>query len=168
MVVFVDSPEMFGHELRIVAPIDLRGREIVREVDYWDGRHFGIAATQAIRTPPGQFVTDFGEGTVGEQSPAALRTVAGALANALAVGDAAAASALFTTDATLLFTTDATFEDLTLHTTVVGQPAIQGFLNRSRPLLPFGLGTSIRRIVGSARGGGYATITTLLAATIER
>jgi hypothetical protein len=142
MVVFFDSPEMFGHELRIVAPIDLRGREIVREVDYWDGRHFGIAATQAIRTPPGQFVTDFGEGTVGEQSPAALRTVAGALANALAVGDAAAASALFTMDAT--------FEDLTSHTTVVGQPAIQGLLNRSRPLLPYGLGTSIRRIVGSA------------------
>src|SRR5882757_9675003 len=38
MVVFVDSPEMFGHELRVIAPIDLRGREIVREVDYWDGR----------------------------------------------------------------------------------------------------------------------------------
>jgi len=111
-----------------------------------------------------------------------------------------------TAAASALFITDATFEDLTSHTTVVGQPAIQGFLNRSCRLLPYGLGTAIRHIVGSAQGGGYerrkqgalvdhgvialeldehaiisglttvwdgllvddATITTLLAATIER
>jgi hypothetical protein len=147
MVIFVDSPEMFGHEIRIIAPIDFRDRKIVREVDYWDGRHFGTAATQAIRTPPGQFPTDFGEGTVGEQSPAVLQTVTAALANALATGNSAAATALFTTDAT--------FEDLTLHTAVIGRPAIQGFLDRSRELLPYGLGSSIRHVVGSAQGGGY-------------
>jgi hypothetical protein len=147
MVIFADSPEMFGHELRIIAPIDFRDRKIVREADYWDGRHFGVAATQAIRTAPGQFATDFGEGAVGEQSPAVLRTVAAALATAFAAGDTAAASALFTTDAT--------FEDLTLHAAVIGRPAIQGFLDRSRALLPYGLGTSVRHVVGSAQGGGY-------------
>jgi len=147
MALFVDSPEMFGHEIRIIAPIDFRGGKIVREVDYWDGRHFGSDATGAIRNPPGQFATDFGEGTVGEQSPPVLRRVASALANALAAGKSAAASELFTTDAT--------FEDLTLRTAVVGQPAIGGFLDRSRDLLPYGSGTSIRHVVGGTQGGGY-------------
>ena len=146
MALFVDSPEMFGHELRIIAPIDFRGGTIVREVDYWDGRHFGIEATGAIRNPPGQFATDFGEGSVGEQSPAVLRRVVSALANAFTAGDSATASALFTTDAT--------FEDLTLHAAVVGQPAIAGFLDRARGVLPYGLGTAIRHVVGSAQGGG--------------
>jgi len=144
MAVFVDSPEMFGHEIRIIAPIDFRGGKILREVDYWDGRHFGSDATGAIRNPPGQFATDFGEGSVGEQSPAVLRRVVSALATAFAAGDAPAASALFTTDAV--------FEDLTLHAAVVGQPAIAGFLDRARDVLPYCLGTSIRHVVGSAQG----------------
>jgi hypothetical protein len=147
MVLFVDSAQMFGHELRIIAPIDFRDGKIVREADYWDGRHFGVAATAAIRQPPGKYVTDFGEGTVGEQSPAVLQKVAAALAGAFAAGDTAAAAALFTTDAT--------FEDLTLHAAVIGQPAIGGFLDRSRDLLPYGLGTSVRHVVGSGQGGGY-------------
>jgi len=147
MAVFVDSPEMFGHEIRIIAPIDFRGGKIVREVDYWDGRHFGSDATGAIRNPPGQFATDFGEGSVGEQSPAVLRRVVSALATAFAAGDATVASGLFTTDAV--------FEDLTLHSAVVGQPAIAGFLDRARNVLPYGLGTAIRHVVGGAQGGGY-------------
>jgi hypothetical protein len=76
-----------------------------------------------------------------------LRGVASALVNALSTGDTAAAAALFTTDAA--------FDDLTLHTSIIGQPAIRGFLDRSRALLPYGLGTAIRHTVGSARGGGY-------------
>ena len=147
MAVFVDSPEMFGHEIRIIAPIDFRGGKIVREVDYWDGRHFGSDATGAIRNPPGQFATDFGESSVGEQSPAVLRRVVSALATAFAAGDATVASGLFTTDAV--------FEDLTLHSAVVGQPAIAGFLDRARNVLPYGLGTAIRHVVGGAQGGGY-------------
>lgn len=147
MVFFTDSPELFGHELRIIAPIDFADNKIIREVDYWDGRHFGIAATQAIRTPPTQFVTEFGEGKVGEGSSATMRRVASALVNALSTGDTATAAALFTTDAA--------FDDLTLHTSIIGQSAIRGFLDRSRELLPYGLGTSIRHTVGSARGGGY-------------
>jgi hypothetical protein len=37
-----------------------------------------------------------------------------------------------------------------MHTAIIGQPAIGGFLDRSRDLLPYGLGTSIRHVVGSA------------------
>jgi hypothetical protein len=147
MVFFTDSPELFGHEIRVIAPIDFANDKIIREVDYWDGRHFGVAATEAIRTPAAEFPTEFGEGRVGERSSATLRGVASALANALSIGDTAAAAALFTTDAA--------FADLTLHTTIIGRSAIRGFLDRSHALLPYGPGTSIRHTVGSARGGGY-------------
>jgi hypothetical protein len=140
MVFFTDSPELFGHEIRAIAPIDFVDGKIVREVDYWDGRHFGIAATQAIRTSPDQFPTDFGEGKVGEQSSATMRGVAAALVSGLSAD---------------LFANDAVFEDLTLHTSIVGQSAIRGFLDRSRALLPYGVGTTIRHTVGSALGGGY-------------
>jgi len=67
MVFYVDSPEMFGNEIRIIAPIDFRDGKVVRQVDYWDGRHFGTATTHAIRVPPDRFATDFGEAAVGEQ-----------------------------------------------------------------------------------------------------
>jgi hypothetical protein len=147
MVFFTDSPELFGHEIRVIAPIDFADDKVIREVDYWDGRHFGIAATEALRTPPGNFPTEFGEGKVGERSSVTLRGVASALVNALSTGDTAAAAALFTTDAA--------FDDLTLHTSIIGQSAIGGFLDRARALLPYGLGTAIRHTVGSARGGGY-------------
>ncbi len=147
MVFFTDSPELFGHEIRAIAPLDFADDKVIREVDYWDGRHFGIAATEALRTPPAGFPTEFGEGKVGERSSATMRGVASALVDALSTGDTAAAAALFTTDAA--------FDDLTLHTSIIGQLAIRGFLDRSHALLPYGLGTTIRHTVGSARGGGY-------------
>lgn len=150
MVLYVDSPEMFGSEIRLIAPIDFRDGKIVRQVDYWDGRHFGTATTQAIRAPEDQFVTDFGEAATGEHAPAALREVVSALSHAFATGDAAAAAGLFTTDAVL--------EDLTLHISITGRPAIEGFLARSVKLLPYGLGTSVRHTVGAAQGGGYEWI----------
>jgi hypothetical protein len=147
LVFFTDSPELFGHEIRAVAPIDFRNGLIVREVDYWDGRHFGIAATEALRTPPAQFPTDFGESAVGEQANPVIRRVASALANAFATGNAAAA--------TELFTDDAAFEDLTLHSRIVGPLAIRTYLDRSLARLPYGPGTAVRHVVGSAQGGGY-------------
>src|ERR1700736_1829150 len=44
IVEFVDSPELFGHEIRAIAAVDFRDGLIVREVDYWDGRHYGMPA----------------------------------------------------------------------------------------------------------------------------
>jgi hypothetical protein len=158
MVVFVDSPELFGNELRVIAPIDFRAGKIVREVDYWDGRHYGSASTAQIRTPAAQWPAEFGEGAAGEQASAVLRRVVSALVAAFTAVDAAAATALFAVDGS--------FEDLTLHTTIAGQPAIRGFLDRSLSLLPYGLGTSVRHVVGSAQGGGYEW--TRRAAEVER
>jgi hypothetical protein len=95
-------------------------------------------------------VTDFGEATVGKQTPAALRDVVSALSHAFTTADPTAAADLFTTDAT--------FDDLTLHLTLTGRPAIQGFLQRSLAHLPYGAGASVRHTVGNAQGGGYEWI----------
>jgi ketosteroid isomerase-like protein len=147
MVLYVNSPEVFGTEMRVIMPIDFQDGKIVRAVDYWDGRHFGSVATAQVRVPPSRFPAELGEGAVGEHASAELRRVVSALVAAFTARDIAAATALFTVDGTV--------EDLALHTTIVGRPAIHGYLGRALSLLPYGQGTSIRHVVGNARGGGY-------------
>jgi ketosteroid isomerase-like protein len=147
MVLFTDSPQLFGHELRIIAPVDFRDDKIVRQVDYWDGRHFGIAAIDQARVPTAQVPDDFGESVVTDQSSPVLREVVGALHAAFSAGDATAATALFTADAV--------FEDLTLHTRLAGPLTIGPYLDRSLAVLPYGPGTAIRHTVGGTQGGGY-------------
>jgi hypothetical protein len=147
IVEFVDSPELFGHEIRTIAAVDFRDGQIVREVDYWDGRHFGIVAANALRTPDSQFPTTYAEQYVAERSSPTLRRVLGRLRTALAVGDT-----------TGLFAQDAVFEDLALHTEFAGALAIDAYVGRAYTRLPYGVGTSLRRTVGGARGGGYEWI----------
>ena len=77
LVVFTDTPELFGAEIRSFAAVDIKDGKIVRWVDYWDGRHFGTELAAKLRTPSDKFPTDFKEATVpGSASPkiAQLRT----------------------------------------------------------------------------------------------
>ena len=147
IVEFVDSPELFGHEIRAIAAVDFRNGLIVREVDYWDGRHFGIDAVNALRTPDAQFPTTYGEEYIAERSSPALRRVLDRLRAALAAGDT-----------TGLFAEDAVFEDLALHTEFAGTLAIDAYVSRAYTRLPYGVGTTVRRTIGSGRGGGYEWI----------
>lgn len=147
IVEFVDSPELFGHEIRAIAAVDFRNGLIVREVDYWDGRHFGIDAVDALRTPDTEFPTTYGEQYVAEQSSPALRPVLERLRAALAVGDTSG-----------LFAEDAVFEDLALHTEFAGNLAIDAYVGRAHPRLPYGVGATVRRTLGGGRGGGYEWI----------
>ncbi|MCX4906575.1 hypothetical protein [Streptomyces sp. NBC_00878] len=50
---------------------------------------------------------------------------------------------------------DAVFEDLALHTELIGHKAIAAHLKRALPLLPYGQSASVRHVVGSTQGGGY-------------
>jgi hypothetical protein len=147
IVEFTDSPELFGHEIRAIAAVDYQDGLIVREVDYWDGRHFGIAAVNALRTPDAQFPTTFGEQYIAERSSPALRPILDRLRAALAIGDT-----------TGLFAEDAVFEDLALHTEFAGALAIDAYVSRAYTHLPYGVGTTVRRTLGSGRGGGYEWI----------
>jgi hypothetical protein len=147
IVEFVDSPELFGHEIRAIAAVDFRNGLIVREVDYWDGRHFGIDAVNALRTPDAEFPTTYGEEHIPEHSSPALRRVLDRLRTALAAGDT-----------TGLFAEDAVFEDLALHTEFAGTLAINAYVSRAYTRLPYGVGTTVRRTIGSGWGGGYEWI----------
>jgi hypothetical protein len=147
IVIFTDSPELFGHEIRLIAAVDFRDGRVVRQVDYWDGRHFGIEATNQLRVPQAQFPPTYGEDVVREQSSPVLRRAAARLNAALGAGETAG-----------LFTTDATFEDLALRTRLAGSQAIDAYVKRAFRTLPYGPGSAIRHTVGSHQGGGYEWI----------
>jgi hypothetical protein len=143
----VDSPELFGHEIRLISAVDYRDGLIVRQVDYWDGRHFGIDAVNALRTPDAQFPATYGEEYFPQSSSRALRAVLDRLRAGLAAGDVSG-----------LFAEDALFEDLTLHTEFAGVLAINAYVARAHTRLPYGAGATVRRTLGSGRGGGYEWI----------
>lgn len=141
LVEMEDTQQLFGQELRVLASVTFNDkRQIVRWIDYWDGRS-ALGSAPIGPTYP----TDFND-TVENASPA-IKNVANALQAAFAAGDAATATALFTPDAV--------FEDMALHTRVEGQLQIGRYLTRSLNLLPYGVGASVAHVVGSDQGGGY-------------
>jgi len=146
-VFFTNTPEEFGHEIRGIAAADIRDGKFVRWVDYWDGRHFGVAATESLRVPAAMFPADFGESKVGQLVPATLGQTVAELSGSLARGDAQAATAVFAEDGVL--------EDLTLHIEVVGRQSVAGYLGRALAHLPYGQGAGVRHIVGGDGGGAY-------------
>lgn len=152
VVRFTNTPEEFGAEIRGIAVVDIRDGKIVRWVDYWDGRHFGIPATDRLRTPAPSFPTQFGEQIVGNHASPRLTKTAAALAAALATGDQQ--------DIAALFSADAVVEDLSLHTEVVGVQSVSTYLARAAATLPYGAGATIRHSVGGDSGGGYEWINT--------
>ncbi|KAH7329613.1 hypothetical protein B0I35DRAFT_507857 [Stachybotrys elegans] len=143
---FEDTPEMFGTELRGVAAVDMENGKVIRQVDYWDGRRSPLAATRA---PGSQHPTDFGESAVQQaRSPnAVLQGVVKKLHAALSKGDSSAAA--------VLFSVDAVWEDRTTRTLIEGRPAIERYLARACSNLPYGIGSTIRHMVGGVQGGGY-------------
>jgi hypothetical protein len=110
IVEFTNSPELFGHELRVVAAVDFRDGLVTRQVDYWDGRHFGIDATNELRTEEDKFPPAFGEDVVTDQSSPVVR----AIARRLVAGET-----------TGLFSADAVLEDLALRAQIIGRSAIE-------------------------------------------
>ena len=149
LVFFTDMAGLFGpSEIRAVGVINFRDRKITRQIDYWDGRHFGIANEAALAASSPGFPTDFEESTVGETAAPAMRNVAGKLAQALRNGDGASAAELFAPGAV--------FEDMPAHLQIVGPRSIGAYLTKAVSLLPYaGGGTAVRHVVGSAVGGGY-------------
>jgi hypothetical protein len=147
LVAFTDTPELFGGEIRILAAVDLKDGKVVRWVDYWDSRHFGVGLAHKLRTPADKFPTDLKEGTAPANASAKIREAATKLHAALANNDAKAAAALFSEDAA--------YEDMTLHAQVLGRLAIQRYLGRVLVKHPGGAGSSLLHVVGGELGGGF-------------
>jgi len=149
LVFFTDTAGLFGpSEIRAACVINFHNRKIARQIDYWDGRHFGMANKAALATYSAGPVTDFGESTVGETAAPAMKHVVNRLAQALRHGDGTAAAELFAPGAL--------FEDMPAHIQIVGPGSIGAYLTDTASLLPYtGAGTAVSHIVGSAVGGGY-------------
>ena len=150
IVDFVDTPGTFGPgEIRPtgIVDFDADGR-IVRWVDYWDGRHFGLDGLGALKAPADSFLTEFQDDLPGETASPAIIGTADALAAALRSGDAAAATALLSSDAV--------FEDSAAHISLTGPISIGEFLERALGQLPYaGPDAELQHVVGSDEGGGY-------------
>ena len=147
LVIFTDTPELFGAEIRAFAAVDIKDGKIVRWADYWDGRHFGTELAAKLRRPSDKFPTDFKEATVPGAGSTKLRAAASKLHAAFARNDAKAAAALFSSDAV--------YEDLTLRTQILGRLAIERYLGRALDKLPAGQGSSLVHVVGGDMGGGF-------------
>jgi hypothetical protein len=144
VVVFVDTPELFGAELRIIAAVDFRDGKVTRQTDYWDGRR---SSAIDLRGPDDQYPHGLGLETVWEIAAPEMDRTARQLNAALVTDDGQAAAALFSADAV--------FEDMSTRTRVEGRLAIGRYLRRALGELPYGPGATLRHVLGSAQGGGY-------------
>ena len=141
LVAFVDTPQLFGRELRILGAVSFdRDGRVIRWMDYWDGRSSG-AKNSIGPNYPTDFHDDVGNAT------GRIAEVSKRLQRALDSGDAAAATALFSPDAV--------YEDMALHSQILGHIAIQRYLGRALAKAPYGPGAALAHVVGSDRGGGY-------------
>ena len=68
LIRMVDTPELFGGELRILAAVDFADGKIVRWVDYWDSSSFDDDLYLQFRTPAEHFPTDLKDGDVATQA----------------------------------------------------------------------------------------------------
>ncbi|MGC1643866.1 MAG: hypothetical protein WA781_25050 [Pseudolabrys sp.] len=147
LVAFTDTPELFGGEIRILAAVDFKDGKVVRWIDYWDGRPFGVEPAAKMRTPPDKFPTNFDYDVASEGASAKIKDVSQKLASAFAAGDAAAAAPLFTNDAVYL--------DRALRVRILGKQANGKYLARVLATTPYGKGSKLMHVVGSDQGGGF-------------
>lgn len=140
LVAFTDTPELFGRELRILGAVSFDDQgHIIRWMDYWDGRSTGAKNSIGPSYP-----TDFHD-NVGNAT-GRIADVCHRLFQAFGAGDAAAATGLFSNDAV--------YEDMALHSQVLGELAIKRYLTRVLPKVPYGQGAAMAHVVGSDQGGG--------------
>ncbi|MFZ4189428.1 hypothetical protein [Streptomyces pseudogriseolus] len=149
VVFFTDTAGLFGpSELRLAGAVDFERGLITRQVDYWDGRHFGLENLAGLQMPTDQFPAEFGEKAVTGTSSVIMRRVVRDLAGSLSRGDGAGAARLFSPDAV--------FEDAPSHVRIEGRRAIGAYLTDAVGLLPYtGAGTAVRHALGNELGGGF-------------
>uniref|UniRef100_A0A8H7MZE5 SnoaL-like domain-containing protein n=1 Tax=Bionectria ochroleuca TaxID=29856 RepID=A0A8H7MZE5_BIOOC len=145
LLYMIDTPDMFGDELRILVALDFKDGLIVREVDYWDPRR--NTAAKANRVPPEQYPSDFASALSSNTTNATLRKVVNQLSSALSKGDYDSAASLLAPDAVL--------EDFSLRARIDGRLAVEKYLKRAVASLPYGTGSALNHIVGNEKGGAY-------------
>lgn len=147
LIHMVDTPELFGGELRILAAVDFVDGKIVRWVDYWDAASFDGDLYNQFRTPVANFPTDLKDSVVPTQAAPELIAAATALHRAFTAADAAAAAELLHTDVVL--------DDMSMRTHVIGRIETAKYLDRILGDVPYGRSSTLRHVVGGNEGGGF-------------
>ncbi|WP_102959439.1 nuclear transport factor 2 family protein [Mangrovicella endophytica] len=147
IVAFIDTPELFGGEIRLIGAVDFKDGKVIRWADYWDSTGFPSAVYDKVRTPAPSFPTDFREAEVKDNADPAIVTIATDLQKALAGGDATTASGLLSPDVV--------YEDFALRTQLLGRSATERYLGRIADGVPFGRGATLLHVVGGTKGGGF-------------
>ncbi len=147
LVRMVDTPELFGGELRILAAIDFADGKIVRWVDYWDSSAFDSDLYAQFRTPADAFPTDLKDSEVPTRAAPDLVDICTALQRAFAAGDTTAVHDLLHSDVVLV--------DMALRTQVIGRIETVAYLDRVLDRVPYGRSSSLRHVVGGEGGGGF-------------
>jgi hypothetical protein len=147
LVHMVDTPELFGGELRILAAVDFADGKIIRWVDYWDAAPFDGELYNQFRTPVASFPTDLKDSAVPTQAEPELIAAATELQRAFALADAPAAAELMHTDVVL--------DDMSMRTHVIGRTETTKYLDRILGDVPYGRSSTLRHVVGGARCGGF-------------
>jgi len=142
MIAFVDTPELFGGELRLLGSLSFKQGKIVRWIDSWDFRSFDnlFGFTKAT-------TQNFFASTVHSVAKIEMVRVVTKLTNAFSSGNATAAIGLFSSDAV--------FEDNALRNEIQGSIMIGRFFSRALATLPYGVGSSLQLTRGTKIGGGY-------------
>lgn len=146
LVHMVDTPELFGGELRVLAAVDLADGKIVRWIDYWDSSAFDDGLYGQIRIPAAQFPTDLKDGAIPTRAAPDLVAAATRLQSAFGAADPAAAGGLLHTDVVL--------EDMALRVQVIGRIEVVAYLDRVLDQAPYGRSSTLRHVVGDSAGGG--------------
>lgn len=147
LVHMVDTPELFGGELRILAALDFADGKIVRWVDYWDGSPFDAGLYHQFRTPADAFPTDLKDSAVSTRAAPELIAKATALQKAFSEGDPAAAASLMHTDVV--------FDDMVTRAHLIGRIETAKYLGRILEGVPYGRSSTLRHVVGGCHGGGW-------------
>lgn len=147
LVYMVDTPELFGGELRILSAIDFADGKIVRWIDYWDSPAFDTGLYEQLRTPAENFPTDLKDAQVPTRAAAELVNAATALQQAFTSADAAAAGKLMHTDVVLV--------DMAVRSHVIGRIETVRYLERILGQAPYGHSSHLRHVVGGRDGGGF-------------
>ena len=148
LVHMVDTPELFGGELRILAAVDFRDGKIVRWVDYWDAAPYPDELYVKFRTPDAQFPRDFKDAEVQSQAAPELVAATTALQRAFAAGDPSAVADLLHTDVVL--------SDMSLRAQLIGRIEATRYLGRVLADVPYAgrarcaTSSAAPRVVGSS------------------
>ena len=147
LIHMVDTPELFGGELRILAAVDFADGKIVRWVDYWDATPFDTDLYAQLRASDDLFPRDFKYDSVPEQASDEMKEAAMSLQSAFASADARRVAELLHTDVVI--------EDMTLRARVLGAIEGEAYLERVLESVPYGRGSVLRHVVGGRHGGAF-------------